>query len=97
MERNHRHYDQLVETRDATCELHLDADRITLRLEKVYSKAILRIGEELERMRICAYSLSEPGKLYLMQPDYGMFGSEEELRIIISELFNEENYEIIYK
>lgn len=75
----------------------MDADRITLLLDKVYPKALARVAEEMESMRLCAYTIIERNKLYLMQPDFGMFGDDEEFRMIVSELFDEENYEIIYK
>lgn len=90
-------YDQLVGRREAICEVRMDADRITLTLDKVYSKALARIAEEMENMMLCRYTLLERNKLYLMQPDFGMFGNDEEFRTIVSELFNEENYDIIYK
>jgi hypothetical protein len=97
MERNYKpHYDQLVERREAVCEIRMDADRITLILDKVYSKALKRVAEEMENMQLCRYTVVEEGNVFLMQPDYGMFGNDEEFRNIITELFEEENYEIIY-
>ena len=90
-------FDQLTQRRAALCEVRMDADRITLTLDKVYPKAMARVAEEMESMRLCAYTIIEGGKLYLMHPDFGMFGSDEEFLRIVKELFNEENYEIIYK
>lgn len=90
-------FDQLIQRRESLCEVRMDADRITLTLGKVYPKAMARVAEEMESMRLCAYTIIEVGKLYLMQPDFGMFGGDEEFRMIVSELFDEENYEIIYK
>lgn len=90
-------FDQLIQRRESLCEVRMDADRITLTLEKVYPKAMARVAEEMESMRLCAYTIIEGGKLYLMQPDFGMFGGDEEFLCIVKELFNEENYEIIYK
>lgn len=75
----------------------MDADRITLTLDKVYPKALARVAEEMENMRLCAYTLIEGSKLYLMQPDFGLFGDDDEFRSIVAELFDEENYDIIYK
>lgn len=75
----------------------MDADRITLTLESVYPKAAARVAEEMESMMLCSYTIVEDGRIYLMQPDYGMFGDDEEFRMIVSELFEEENYGIIYK
>lgn len=75
----------------------MDADRITLTLDKVYPKALARVAEEMENMRLCAYTIVEDGKLYLMQPDFGLFGDDDEFRSIVAELFDEENYDIIYK
>lgn len=90
-------FDQLIQRRESLCEVRMDADRITLTLGKVYPKAMARVAEEMESMRLCAYTIIEGGKLYLMQPDFGMFGGDEGFRMIVSELFDEENYEIIYK
>ena len=90
-------FDQLIQRRESLCEVRMDADRITLTLDKVYPKAMARVAEEMESMRLCAYTIIEGGKMYLMQPDFGMFGGDEEFRMIVSELFDEENYEIIYK
>lgn len=98
MNRKYKHQnDQLIQRRESLCEVRMDADRITLTLEKVYPKAMARVAEEMESMRLCAYTIIEGGKLYLMQPDFGMFGGDEEFLCIVKELFNEENYEIIYK
>ena len=90
-------FDQLIQRRESLCEVRMDADRITLTLGKVYPKAMARVAEEMESMRLCAYTIIEGGTLYLMQPDFGMFGGDEEFRMIVSEMFDEENYEIIYK
>ena len=46
---------------------------------------------------LCMYTIVEVDKIYLMQPDFGMFSSDDMFRAIVSELFEEENYEIIYK
>lgn len=55
-----------------------------------------RVAEEMENMQLCRYTVIEDNKIFLMQPDYGMFGDDEEFRQIVSELFEEENYGIIY-
>lgn len=89
--------DQLIQRRESICKVRMDADRITLSLDRVYSKALTRVAEEMENMRLCAYTIIEGNKLYLMQPDFGMFGDDDEFRMIVSELFDEENYEITYK
>jgi hypothetical protein len=90
------HYDQLVGRRESVCEIRMDADRITLTLDRVYPKALARVAEEMENMQLCRYTVVEDNKIFLMQPDYGMFGDDEEFREIVSELFEEENYGIIY-
>lgn len=90
------HHDQLVERRESVCEIRMDADRITLMFDKVYPKALARVAEEMENMQLCRYTVIEDNKIFLMQPDYGMFGDDEEFRQIVSELFEEENYGIIY-
>lgn len=95
MQRNR--YDQLTQRRESLCEIRMDADRITLSLDRVYPKALERVAEEMENMMLCRYTIIEGERLYLMQPDFGMFGSDDELLVIVSELFEEENYGIIYK
>lgn len=90
-------YDQLIARYDAFCEITMDADRIKLELSRVYPKAFKRVAEEMENIRLCRYTVIEGTTLWLMQPDYGMFADDEEFRTIVSELFNEENYNIIYK
>lgn len=90
------HHDQLVERRESICEIRMDADCITLTFDKVYPKALARVAEEMENMQLCRYTVIEGNKIFLMQPDYGMFGDDEEFRQIVSELFEEENYGIIY-
>ena len=97
MKRDYRtHHDQLVERRESVCEVRMDADRITLTFDNVYPKALARVAEEMENMQLCRYTVIEDNKIFLMQPDYGMFGDDEEFRQIVSELFEEENYGIIY-
>ena len=97
MKRDYRtHHDQLVERRESVCEIRMDADRITLTFDKVYPKALARVAEEMENMQLCRYTMVENGRVWLMQPDYGMFGDDEEFRKIVSELFEEENYGIIH-
>ena len=97
MKRDYRiHHDQLVERRESVCEIRMDDDRITLTFDKVYPKALARVAEEMENMQLCRYTVIEDNKIFLMQPDYGMFGDDEEFRQIVSELFEEENYGIIY-
>ena len=89
-------HDQLVERRESVCEIRMDADRITLIFDKVYPKALARVAEEMENMQLCRYTLVEDKQVFLMQPDYGMFGDDDEFRDIVSELFEVENYGIIY-
>ena len=92
----HQH-DQLIEQRETFCEITMDADRIKLELSKIYPKAFARVAGEMENMQLCRYTVIEGKTLWLMQPDYGMFSDDDELRTIVKELFNEENYNIIYK
>ena len=74
----------------------MSASHISLIFDKVYPKALARVAEEMENMQLCRYTVIEDNKIFLMQPDYGMFGDDEEFRQIVSELFEEENYGIIY-
>ena len=97
MKRDYRtHHDQLVERRESVCETYMSASHISLIFDKVYPKALTRVAEEMENMQLCRYTVIEDNKIFLMQPDYGMFGDDEEFRQIVSELFEEENYGIIY-
>ena len=95
--RSNYKYDQLLARYDTICEVTMDADRIKLELSKIYPKAFARVAEEMENMRLCRYTVIEGKILWLMQPDYGMFTDDDEFRTIVAELFNEENYNIIYK
>lgn len=98
MTQEYRHKpDQLLTRYDTICEVKMDEDRIKMVLSKVYPKAFARIAEEMENMRLCRYTVIEGTTMWLMQPDYGMFSDDEEFLSIVSELFNEENYNIIYK
>lgn len=92
-----RQRDQLVERHEASCHIRMDADRIEVSVENVYPSAISRVADEMENMSLCAWTAVEDGAIYMMHPDYGLFMDDDELRIIISELFDEENYELIYK
>jgi hypothetical protein len=74
----------------------MSASHISLIFDKVYPKVLARVAEEMENMQLCRYTVVEDNKIFLMQPDYGMFGDDEEFRNIVTELFEEENYEIIY-
>lgn len=97
MTKNNRlHYDQLVGRRESACEVFMGASHITLCFDKVYPKTLERVAEEMENMRLCRYTVVEGCSVFLMNPDYGMFGDDEEFRNIVSELFEEENYGIIY-
>lgn len=75
----------------------MDADRIRLEFENIYTTPLKQIADEIENMRLCAFTILEGHTLWLMYPDFGMFGCDEEFRIIISELCDEKNYELIYK
>ena len=92
-----RKHDQLVARYETVCEVTMDADRIKLELDRIYPKAFARIAEEMENMRLCRYTVVEGTVLWMMQPDYGMFADDGEFRVIVTELFDEENYNIIYK
>lgn len=96
-QRYRQKHDQLVARYDTLCVVTMDADRIKLELDRIYPKAFKRIAEEMENMRLCGYTVIEGTTLWLMQPDYGMFADDDEFRSIVTELFNEENYNITYK
>lgn len=91
-----RQRDQLIERHEASCHIRMDADRIEVSLEGVYPSAVSRVADEMENMRLCAFVIVDESVIYLMHPDYGMFADDDEFRTIVSELFDEENYELIY-
>ena len=91
-----QHIDQLTQRREALCEIYMDTDRIVLTFDKVYPKAVKRTAEEMENLRLCTYAIAEGNEICLIHPDYGMFADDDEFRSIVSQLMNEENYEIIY-
>lgn len=95
--RNRKHTDQLTLRHDAVCTVTEDADRISLSFDRIYPKALKRIGEEVENMGLCRWTLEEEGTLYLMQPDFGLFAGYDELLAIIQELCEEVNYNVTFK
>lgn len=94
---NRKHTDQLTLRHDTLCEVREDADRISLAFDRIYPKALKRIGEEVETMGLCRWVLEEEGTLYLMQPDFGLFAGYDELLAIIQELCEEVNYNVTFK
>lgn len=90
-------YSRKLHRYEAVGTLEVDADRITITLDKGTPALLRRIGDEAENMMLCAFSLSEGDTLYLMQPDFGMFAGDDELVAILTELFDEQNYDIIFK
>lgn len=95
--KHHKRYAQRFYVQDAVCSVRMDADRIELSVEGVYPISLQHVADELDKMMICAYTLIDGGRIYLMNPDYGMFADDDEFRMIVKELFEEENYNIIYK
>lgn len=92
-----RHADQLTARHDTLCEVREDADRISLAFDRIYPKALARIGEELETMGLCRWVLEDGRTLYLMQPDFGLFAGHDELLAIVQELCEEVNYNVTFK
>ena len=90
-------YDQLIEQRETLCEVTFDADRIKLEFERIYPTPLKHVAEEMENMMLCKCTIVEKNTMWLMQPDYGMFADDDEFCAIVQELFEEENYNIIYK
>ena len=78
------------------CDIQTYADRIKVSFGLMYPTALGRIADSLEEMRICAYTIKDETTIFLMQPDYGMFGDDEELKEIFSELAAEVNYELTF-
>lgn len=95
--KHHNQYAQRFTPHQRLCEIRMDADRIEIRTEDCKPKLLHRIADALESEALCAYTIVEDDAIFLMQPDYGMFVSDEAFREIVSELFSEQNYEILYK
>lgn len=89
-------YTRRFEPHHTTCNIQTDENRIEISFERMYPTALGRISDSLEEMRLCAYTIKEETTIFMMQPDYGMFGDEDELKDILSELAAEVNYELTY-
>ena len=88
-------YTRRFETHRTECEIHEEEDdRIVIVFGYMFPTALKRIADELEDMRLCADTIIEETTLFLMQPDYGLFGCTQELKDILSELAEEVNYEL---
>ena len=87
-------YSRRFDAHCTECEISEDDDRIVIVFEKIFPNALKRIADELESMRLCAYTIIEETTLTLMQPDYGLFDCNDELKTILSELAEEVNFEL---
>ena len=96
MNRKAKPYKSISGIRESVFEMYIREDSIELKFDRMYMKTLYRMAEEMESMMLCRYVDVEEGRLCLMHPDYGLFGNPEEFKGIVSELFEEENYEIIY-
>ena len=94
--KSHGQYAQRFIPHQRLCEIKFDSNCIELRLEDCKPALLRRVADELETEGLCAYTTINEDTICLMLPDYGMFMDEREFRTIVSELFSEQNYEIIY-
>ena len=97
MANNYSQYRQRFIPHQRVCEILMDSDRIELRTQECKPALLKRVADAIENEALCAYTVVEEDVIILMQPDYGMFAADDELRDIVSEIFREHNYEIIYK
>lgn len=76
--------------------LRLDADRIILQTDDVSKRLLLRIADECENELICSKTAVNDGTLYLLWPDYGICGDDCQLKEHLKDLFEEENFELVF-
>lgn len=74
-----------------------DADRITLHIEGAGKKLLLHMADECENEMLCQRTAVEDGKLFLLWPDYGICGDDEQLKEYLKELFDVKNIDLIFK
>ena len=96
-EKHHKQYAQRFKPHQRLCEIRMDADRIEIRTQGCSPALLKKVADGLEDEMLCCYAVVEEDVIYLMAPDYGMFIDDNEFQAIVSELFAEQNYELIYK
>lgn len=94
--KHHNQYAQRFIPHQRFCEVRMDSDRIEIRTQDCNPSLLRRVADGLENECLCAYTIVEKDAIYLMQPDYGMFGDDAEFREIVAEMFKEENYEMTF-
>ena len=95
--KHHNQYRQRFIPHHRICRMRMDADRIEVQTEDCSPALLRKVADSLESEALCAFTIVEDGTIYLMQPDYGLFMTEDELREIVKEMFSEHNYEITFK
>ena len=95
--KHHNQYKQRLNPHHRICSMRMDTDRIEVQTEGCSPALLRKVADSLESEALCAYTVIEDGAIYLMQPDYGLFMAEDELREIVKEMFSEHNYEITFK
>ena len=69
---------------------------ILLEFDGASPSAVRHASEEMENIGLCSWAETDGSTIQLMYPDFGLFADEEELAQIVKDLFEEENYEIIF-
>lgn len=77
--------------------IYPDAERITLRVDRSCKRVLLRVADECENEMLCAKTAIESDTLFLLWPDYGICGDNKQLKDHLCDLFEAENYELIFK
>lgn len=94
--KNHNRYQQRFHHYDAACSIRMKDGNILLEFDGASPSAVRHAAEEMENMGLCSWAETDGSTIQLMHPDFGLFADEEELAQIVKDLFEEENYEIIF-
>lgn len=77
--------------------IYPDAERITLCIDSSSKRLLLRVADECENEMLCSKTVVEADTLFLLWPDYGICGDDKQLKDHLCELFDAENYELVFK
>ena len=90
-------HDQLVMRRQSLCWISMEDDRITLTFDKVFPKVVSKVAARMEEEMICPSTETRGKTIWMAWPDSWICLGIEDLKAAVQEMFEEENYEIIYK
>lgn len=92
-----KQYDQKFAKQTLVAYIYPDAERITLRIDRSSKRLLLRVADECENEMLCAKTTIEDDTLFLLWPDYGTCGDDKQLKDHLRDLFEAENYELVFK